>query len=245
MVEYGNSRPTPKGCKTKERHMIAMTGRAKGKKMSFCGPGTCLTERLNRGDKPVNYNDWCCLQHDKVYNRKDATRAEIQKSDDDLKKCLAKNPNKSIGSKVEANIMKAVFKGKRKLENVGILDPAKLTDTQLYKKEKKGTWLKDKVKGYVKGKVAKDRVEQQERKANKYRKRVRQYEKAEKTERLTEAGKWSQSVKITSAAMAEAKRSKDVKHLAREPPNVSLEGHYSKGLDRRIGGNGVPGNRNT
>jgi len=220
---YGKSMKTPEGCKTKERHMIALTGKAKGKKMSYCGPGTCYDARKKRGDKPVNYNDACCMAHDAVYNRKDTTRKQIQKSDDDLRKCLAKNPNKSIGSRVEAKIMKTVFQGKRKLENLGVLDPAKLTDTKVYMKEKKGSWLKEKLKERVGKKVASDRKAQHKRKVVKARVHANKLK-----------GRVDTKTPITQADKVEAKRSIDQPHLAPEPKNVMFEGYSGNGINRKM-----------
>ena len=221
--DYGKSMKTPEGAKQKERHMIAMTGKAKGKKMNYCGPFTFYVARKKRGDKPVNWNDKCCMAHDAVYNRKDATRKEIQKSDDDMRKCMKRNPNKSIGSKVEDKIMATVFKGKRKLENIGVLDPAKLTDTKIYKDEKKGSWLKEKLKERIGKKVAGDRKAQHKRKV------VKAKEHAAKLK-----GQIDNQEKITSAIKVEAKRSMDQPHLAKEPKNVSLEGYDGDGISRKM-----------
>lgn len=36
---------------------------------NYCGPGTKLSERLARGDKPINQLDEACKEHDIAYNR--------------------------------------------------------------------------------------------------------------------------------------------------------------------------------
>lgn len=35
----------------------------------YCGPGTKLTERLSRGDAPINKLDEACLEHDVAYSQ--------------------------------------------------------------------------------------------------------------------------------------------------------------------------------
>ena len=96
-----NARPTPKGCKTKERHARTLTGT----KFNWCGPGTCFDQRVARGDKGINRLDDCCKKHDAVYNRKDATRSEIQESDKQLMRCAKALKGKSLSEKAVSKVM--------------------------------------------------------------------------------------------------------------------------------------------
>ena len=123
----------PKDCKTTELHARTISG----KKFNYAGPGTCFSLRQKRGDKPLNYLDACAEKHDAVYNKKDATRAEIQASDDKIVRCIRDAPKFNIGDVANAKIIKAVFAGKRKLEDWKLLDPAKLTDSKDYQ-----SWMK-------------------------------------------------------------------------------------------------------
>lgn len=45
----------------------------------FCGPGTKLTERLERGDVGINPLDEACREHDMSYNDKNANRTKADR----------------------------------------------------------------------------------------------------------------------------------------------------------------------
>ena len=257
MVEYGKSRAAPKNCGkkkcTKELHMRALTGKQKGKKMNFCGPGTNFDIRIARGDKPINWNDKCCKAHDAVYNKKDTTRKQIQKSDDDMLKCMKANPKKSLGSRVEDKIMAKVFKGKRKLETVGILDPAKLTDTELYKNEGKFAYQKQTLKKLVSKDTVKKVLKKGTEKVVKKvltkhpkvaaavkavklgRQGVEWYERQKEEDRKKdkELGR-DLRTPVDGAKKIQEKRERDKPHLAKEPSNVQWEGYNSGGIDRKM-----------
>ena len=47
--------------------------------LEFCGPGSHLEERLNRGEQGVNQLDKACLQHDLVYAAKDKDRRKADR----------------------------------------------------------------------------------------------------------------------------------------------------------------------
>ena len=121
----GESKPKPKGCKSKELHARTLTG----KKFNFAGPGTCFTQRNKRGDKPITYADQCAKLHDHWYNKKDASRVQIKRADDDFVKCVKASPNYRLGDSVNKKIMTSVFAGKRKLEGFG-LNPLRGTDSK-------------------------------------------------------------------------------------------------------------------
>ncbi len=107
---YPNTAPLYEG----EQHILGY---------NFCGPKTAYEERVARGDKPVNELDKCCFAHDTVYNKDNSTIKEIKDSDDDLRKCLDKAKKKGLSELGSHLVMSEIFKGKRTLENLGILHP--------------------------------------------------------------------------------------------------------------------------
>ena len=64
---------------------------------NFCGPGTELSKRLARGDKPINELDACCMVHDIVYSQTKDKRARVA-ADRQLRNCAV-----SIGIKKETS----------------------------------------------------------------------------------------------------------------------------------------------
>lgn len=76
---------------------------------NYCGPGTNLRERLNRGDKGVNQLDEYCKQHDIAYMKTDNLQARHE-ADKILMKMAKKrastSSNASVGEKLAANIVK-------------------------------------------------------------------------------------------------------------------------------------------
>ena len=127
----GQPKPTPKGCKTREMHARTLTG----KKFNYAGPGTCFSQRRARGDKPITYSDGCAVLHDYQYNRKDATRDEIKRADDDFRRCVKAAPNKRFGDSINKFVMTNVFKGKRLLEKTAGLNPLRGTDSKSSEKK--------------------------------------------------------------------------------------------------------------
>lgn len=83
----------------------------------FCGPGTKLKERLERGDTGKNYLDQACLQHDLAYSRyKDLERRhEADKILEESAWQRVKHPASSTGEKINAWLVTTAMKAKRKL----------------------------------------------------------------------------------------------------------------------------------
>lgn len=84
---------------------------------SYCGPGTRLNERLNRGDKPKNLLDQSCLKHDLFYNQENDTK-ERHKADTILaNEAMQRFHSKdaSFGEKLAALGVAGVMKAKVKL----------------------------------------------------------------------------------------------------------------------------------
>ncbi len=74
---------------------------------NFCGPGTKLSERLARGDLPINELDACCMVHDIIYSE---TRSSSKRVDADrkLRNCalaLIGNPLTPATLRAEAAIV--------------------------------------------------------------------------------------------------------------------------------------------
>ena len=121
----GKSRAKPKGCKSVEMHARTTKG-----KMNFAGPGTCFAQRRARGDKGITHTDWCGKLHDMWYDKKNATRTQIKRADDDFRRCVKAAPGESINKR----IMGAVFAGKRMLEKTAGLNPLRGTSSEVEKK---------------------------------------------------------------------------------------------------------------
>ena len=143
----GESKPKPKGATRTEYHARTLTG----KKFNYAGAGTAFDKRQARGDKGITYSDHCAMLHDYWYNKKDTTRNQIKRADDDFRRCVKASPNYRLGDSLNKRVMTAVFKGKRALEKVG-LNPLKGTDSKL--KSKPNTDMKRK-NGKVKRAVKK------------------------------------------------------------------------------------------
>uniref|UniRef100_A0A6P7FSQ7 Uncharacterized protein LOC114333706 n=1 Tax=Diabrotica virgifera virgifera TaxID=50390 RepID=A0A6P7FSQ7_DIAVI len=100
----------------------------------FCGPGTRLQERLDRGDRGVNALDSACKEHDIAYSQHKnlSERHEADKILENKAWERVKSKDARLGEKVAAWFVTTVMKGKRKL-GMG-----------LSKKSKKGGALKKK-----------------------------------------------------------------------------------------------------
>ncbi len=85
---------------------------------NFCGPGTNLKERLNRGDRGINPLDDACKQHDITYSQypKDITkRHEADKLLEEKAWRRVNSNDASFGEKAAAWIVTNAIKAKRKL----------------------------------------------------------------------------------------------------------------------------------
>lgn len=84
---------------------------------SYCGPGTKLKKRLERGDKGVNFLDEACKEHDIAYSgSSDLSKRHV--ADERLyHKAVdrVKSKDANLGEKLAASFVAAVMKGKTKL----------------------------------------------------------------------------------------------------------------------------------
>ena len=74
---------------------------------NFCGPGTELSSRLTRGDKPINALDACCMVHDIVYSETSSTSKRVE-ADRKLRNCalaIIANPLSTGSLRAEASIV--------------------------------------------------------------------------------------------------------------------------------------------
>lgn len=108
-----------------EKHIIMPT--EYGWSMAnYCGPGTNVNARLERGDQGIdgiNGIDEQCMKHDIRY--RDAQNVEDIRSAD---KAFIKNVESSKGSTMAKRMIKGVMKTKIFAENMGVLDPLEVTD---------------------------------------------------------------------------------------------------------------------
>lgn len=83
----------------------------------FCGPGTKLKKRLERGDKGVNYLDEACKEHDIAYTKSndlsERHKADIKLYDSAVER--VKSKESGVGEKLAAAVVAAAMKGKTKL----------------------------------------------------------------------------------------------------------------------------------
>lgn len=82
----------------------------------FCGPGTRLKERLERGDVPINPLDYSCREHDIAYSQNKESLEGRHKADKILQKSAwkrAKDSKASIGERVSAAAVAGIMKTKR------------------------------------------------------------------------------------------------------------------------------------
>lgn len=93
---------------------------------NYCGPGTNVDTRLDRGDPGVdgfNGIDSQCMKHDIRY--RDARDInDIREADKDFLKDL----NQSTGSTLGKRMIKGLMKGKMIAEDFGFLNPLEVTD---------------------------------------------------------------------------------------------------------------------
>lgn len=89
---------------------------------NYCGPGTKVGTRLISQVDGINDLDKACKVHDVEYMKYAGKKDKLQKSD----KKLLEIANKISG--ISSWIVRNTFKGKRLLENIGLLDPIKFTN---------------------------------------------------------------------------------------------------------------------
>lgn len=95
-----------------EKHMIT----PKGVSYSFCGPGTAIFRRIDRGDPGINDLDRLCKQHDIDYVTA-KTVADVEKAD----KKLINNIDKTNVNWASRKIVKTLMRAKQFGEKVGAL----------------------------------------------------------------------------------------------------------------------------
>lgn len=83
----------------------------------FCGPGTKLKKRLERGDEGVNPLDKLCKQHDIIYSQVSDTagrrQADTELAQGAMKRVTAKDA--SLGERLAALGVAGIMTGKKKL----------------------------------------------------------------------------------------------------------------------------------
>jgi len=84
---------------------------------NYCGPGTKLTERLERGDKPVNKLDSACRAHDMTYHivKQPKQRHLYDKELENKAFKIMYSPEASLREKAEAGLVGTVMNLKQKL----------------------------------------------------------------------------------------------------------------------------------
>lgn len=100
----------------------------------FCGPGTKLEKRIQRGDQGINPLDAACRAHDIAYSQnKDIEQRHI--ADRELTERAwerVKSKNSNIGEKISAYLVTNIMKAKTKL-GMGNKNPKQILGQQLFK----------------------------------------------------------------------------------------------------------------
>ena len=140
-----NNRPILKGtceiCKTKKNQFISKSKSGgdivssviskiptelhlrtlRGKRYSFCGPNTNLTDRLNPDDtpkewsRPINKVDEVCLRHDLAYRDSDLGKGTRQDADKRMLEELNNLKDLNINEKLAKAVIKPIITAKHKL----------------------------------------------------------------------------------------------------------------------------------
>lgn len=104
----------------------------------YCGPGTHLKKRLNRGDPGINPLDAACKTHDLAYNQsKDSTergKADKILQKEALKRVLSKDA--SLGERAVALGVAAAMKVKRTISGTGLSKKKKKKKKRVLKNKK-------------------------------------------------------------------------------------------------------------
>ena len=93
----------------------------KGKKYSFCGPNTNLTDRLNPDDtpkewsKPINKVDEVCLRHDLAYRDSDLGKGTRHDADRNMLNELNNLKDLNFNEKLDRAVIKPIIDTKHKL----------------------------------------------------------------------------------------------------------------------------------
>src|ERR1051325_2345128 len=109
----------------------------KGKKYSFCGPNTNLTERLNPDDtpkewsKPINKVDEVCLRHDLAYRDSDLGKGTRHDADKNMLHDLTNLTDLNINEKLARAVIKPIIATKHKL-GLGVIKKTNLKKPKNY-----------------------------------------------------------------------------------------------------------------
>jgi hypothetical protein len=109
----------------------------KGKKYSFCGPNTNLTERLNPDDtpkewsKPINKVDEVCLKHDLAYRDSDLGKGTRHDADKKMLHDLNNLTDLNINEKLARAVIKPIIATKHKL-GLGVIKKTNLKKPKNY-----------------------------------------------------------------------------------------------------------------
>lgn len=98
-------------------------------KYNFCGPGTKLEKRLERGDRGINELDEACREHDISYHREKELKARHEADKILAKRAMERfrSHNASMGEKIAALGVAGMMKAKVKM-GMGLNKYAKTND---------------------------------------------------------------------------------------------------------------------
>lgn len=126
LSERFNSNPAWRPGFVGEAHLVLPT-KSGLTRANFCGPGTNLLARLNRGDRGVSQVDTACSKHDMLYHLAKTTK-DIRKADNILIKDIDNTTDISgVSGRVQRGILKAGLRAKTLGEDVGLFGPETFT----------------------------------------------------------------------------------------------------------------------
>jgi hypothetical protein len=109
---------------------------------NFCGPGTRVYDRIQRGDQPVNSADAACKQHDLDYARiveeqragkltSEQVDQQVREADDRMLRAVERTKGEGgLVSRFHHAVGKQVISAKKKLEDAGVLDQQKFVNPE-------------------------------------------------------------------------------------------------------------------
>ncbi len=90
---------------------------------NFCGPGTDIIKRVNRGDRGVNQIDNACEKHDLLYHFA-KTPEDLRRADNEM---IREVDNVTDAGAVQKALAKGVIQAKKLGEDVGVFGPETFT----------------------------------------------------------------------------------------------------------------------
>lgn len=108
---------------------------------NFCGPGTKLRKRLDRGDKGINPLDEACKEHDIAYAQSEDLFKRHVADEKLYKKAVERMKSKdaAVGERITSSLVAGLMKGKTKL-GMGLTRRGKTRKYRRFIRKRKGRY---------------------------------------------------------------------------------------------------------